>query len=414
MGILSWLGFSKGCDSNDEVERQLQLLDEKVQQNEEKLAQIRSRERRALVFFTLYSAVIWLAYFALWYYNAVRLIAPGDWGKHLLGLQSEQQKLLGVRADTWERIIRTLPVLVGPFVITFQRRFFRWWYTRKGNAEIRILEQLRARQQEQVDKLKKRLRYEETRALIDKYDSKNRPAIGNKGLKKSASTTSLRSHSGTPQGSPTLQADTSKRAPVFPPPPPFANTAFKGSPAVSINGRDTSTVSPLSTPVRGSAIPGALSREFAGAYPPTPTRGWVDKIADALLGENEQLPTSKYALICQKCFSHNGLALKEELDEIQYTCPRCGHFNSRRKSTKDSTTVRPRGSNALPTSSLARPPINASDEDEASSPTTQTQAEKSKSKKSKQPDVDDSPDSSFSFDSSDKPLTRSSSRLRAQ
>ena len=44
---------------------------------------------------------------------------------------------------------------------------------------------------------------------------------------------------------------------------------------------------------------------------------WYDKVADALLGDDES-PTSaaasRYALICEKCFNHNGL-VKESMWE---------------------------------------------------------------------------------------------------
>jgi len=50
---------------------------------------------------------------------------------------------------------------------------------------------------------------------------------------------------------------------------------------------------------------------------PPPRKLWYDKLADALLGEDE-LPVnaaaSRYALICQKCFNHNGL-VKEDMWE---------------------------------------------------------------------------------------------------
>ena len=44
---------------------------------------------------------------------------------------------------------------------------------------------------------------------------------------------------------------------------------------------------------------------------------WYDKLADALLGDDEMSMNAagnKYALICQKCFTHNGL-VKEEVWE---------------------------------------------------------------------------------------------------
>jgi len=50
---------------------------------------------------------------------------------------------------------------------------------------------------------------------------------------------------------------------------------------------------------------------------PPPRKLWYDKLADALLGDDESsmnAAASRYALICQKCFSHNGL-VKEEMWE---------------------------------------------------------------------------------------------------
>ena len=49
---------------------------------------------------------------------------------------------------------------------------------------------------------------------------------------------------------------------------------------------------------------------------PPPRKLWYDKLADALLGDDEPVnaPASRYALICQKCFTHNGL-VKEEMWE---------------------------------------------------------------------------------------------------
>jgi hypothetical protein len=50
---------------------------------------------------------------------------------------------------------------------------------------------------------------------------------------------------------------------------------------------------------------------------PPPRKLWYDKLADALLGDDEPSVNpfaSRYALICQKCFAHNGL-VKEEMWE---------------------------------------------------------------------------------------------------
>lgn len=41
---------------------------------------------------------------------------------------------------------------------------------------------------------------------------------------------------------------------------------------------------------------------------------WYDKLAEALVGDVG--PETKYALICSKCFTHNGLVLPQEIDNI--------------------------------------------------------------------------------------------------
>ena len=54
---------------------------------------------------------------------------------------------------------------------------------------------------------------------------------------------------------------------------------------------------------------------------PPQNKGFLDRLADAaanvLMGESEQSPASKYALICQRCFAHNGLVLKDEVMDIR-------------------------------------------------------------------------------------------------
>jgi hypothetical protein len=47
---------------------------------------------------------------------------------------------------------------------------------------------------------------------------------------------------------------------------------------------------------------------------PTPRR-WYDRLADAVLGDEDGAGSgahSKYALICKRCFTHNGLVKESE------------------------------------------------------------------------------------------------------
>lgn len=53
-------------------------------------------------------------------------------------------------------------------------------------------------------------------------------------------------------------------------------------------------------------------------------RGMVDKLLEYLIGDG---PQNKYALICQNCFSHNGMAMKEEFEYLAFRCCYCFFLN---------------------------------------------------------------------------------------
>ena len=50
---------------------------------------------------------------------------------------------------------------------------------------------------------------------------------------------------------------------------------------------------------------------------PPPQRRWYDRIVDAVLGEDTESPHTRFALICQKCFAHNGLVREAELEDTR-------------------------------------------------------------------------------------------------
>jgi hypothetical protein len=47
---------------------------------------------------------------------------------------------------------------------------------------------------------------------------------------------------------------------------------------------------------------------------------WYDRLTDALLGDEateQASPSSRYALICEKCFAHNGLVKENMWEEAR-------------------------------------------------------------------------------------------------
>lgn len=143
------------------------------------------------------------------------------------------------------------------------------------------LKELRKKQREELDKLKKKTKFDETRSLLERYDEKSKAKVRR-------SVVLLTSQERMPGG--------------------FGSPANSqaGSP---VNGRGRVAGATLnSTPVKQTA-----SANTSVMSPMS--RGWADRFADALLGENE--PQSKYALICGKCHQHNGLVLREELASLR-------------------------------------------------------------------------------------------------
>lgn len=103
---------------------------------------------------------------------------------------------------------------------------------------------------------------------------------------------------------------------------------------------------------------------------PPPQKQWFDKIADALLGEDVDSSNSKFALICENCFNHNGLVREAEFDDMsswpstfptilplhadteaivltEYVCPKCGHFNRSPKQKRELEEKHGRGGRTL-------------------------------------------------------------------
>ncbi|TMS04256.1 Endoplasmic reticulum junction formation protein lunapark-B [Larimichthys crocea] len=95
---------------------------------------------------------------------------------------------------------------------------------------------------------------------------------------------------------------------------------------------------PGGTPVAPGGPPerSALSASVLhGPVPRTPCspipgvdRGVMDRVIEYLVGDG---PQNRYALICQQCFSHNGMALKEEFEYLAFRCAYCYFMNPARK-----------------------------------------------------------------------------------
>ncbi|OXB78006.1 UNVERIFIED_CONTAM: hypothetical protein H355_009577 [Colinus virginianus] len=108
-------------------------------------------------------------------------------------------------------------------------------------------------------------------------------------------------------------------------------SALSGPPERTVVPPLQSNIPPRRPGSPATSVPGM------GLHPPGPPlarpilpreRGVVDRVIEYLVGDG---PQNRYALICQQCCSHNGMALKEEFEYIAFRCAYCFFMNPARK-----------------------------------------------------------------------------------
>lgn len=168
------------------------------------------------------------------------------------------------------------------------------WYKRKGDAEggteqhsnelvnlmvdpEKTLQHLLKQQRNKLEEIKKKTNYYSMRDLLQRYDE--------------------------PVSSP------GPRQRIFSAPTPTQPSTPQRPMPQNPNGR-------LQTPHQLGSPLIAVSPPAAPVPAVPPRKQWYDKLADALLGDDDtpNVSASRYALICEQCFAHNGL-VKESMWE---------------------------------------------------------------------------------------------------
>ncbi|PWN43343.1 hypothetical protein IE81DRAFT_322413 [Ceraceosorus guamensis] len=314
MAVFAFLSYFKPWwkQTDTDYETVLSRLTSDITEVQTRLTQVKTRERRASVTLTFNAFFLYAAYVACcWYLRPLITSHPR-----------------GVVVAAY------LPVVLIPFLIIYTRRIVRWWYNRISEGEEKHLRSLQRARRTKIDEIKRASRFDYMRMLLDKYDDIQPPSrarqaassakIGDSPAKGPGG--GLAAPGSSPRSRPTTAPGNASRA-------PFSNASTPPVPAVPGNGSAHAPphdqAGTAKTPAQGSAVPLA-----AQAVPP---RTWLDRVADLILGSENGDGTlrdeQKYALICKECLNHNGLCLPSEIEEIQYICPKCGTFNSRRPST---------------------------------------------------------------------------------
>jgi len=288
----AWISRYKKSDDGD-YEKILSELDAKLQKAELKLSEIKIRERRINVMFTLYGLALWAIYLAYCFAT------------------------LSVADVPFETVaMKVALVFLLPVIIYFGRRGLKWFYSRKQTNEEANVSSLRAQQKLKVEELKNKTAYYSTKLLLERYDQSSKPK---------------------PKPSPPAQNKSSnnahERKQQFPQAPSSQGPLLQGPAPIIQNNPLLHRPAQPNMPPPQSGQPGQFGQPMQqlNLRPAAPVqRQWYDKLVDALVGEDG--PETKYALICNHCSTHNGLVLPQEIETIQYICPKCGQFNPSRRS----------------------------------------------------------------------------------
>ncbi|KAF5363377.1 hypothetical protein D9756_000011 [Leucocoprinus leucothites] len=290
--------FSK--KKEEDFETILSSLVNDIQKRQIKLSDIRLREKRSTLLATIYTLLAWFIYTSLWYLNVLPSIFQPTAGRHAVA----------------ERVVRGLPVFVGPTLILFTRRIVQVWYTRKADAEEKTLQNLMKQRRTKVDEIKKKTNFDSMVKLFQEYDEPP------------------------PGATPLRRRLIANQTPVTP--------RRQGAPPGNFQ-------SPVPPTLRAQLTP------VPSPFPMAPPRKqWYDKVADALLGDDDHdigSPSSRYALICETCFTHNGLVKESMWEDAQFICrnPSCNHFNRSARSKRETPNT-----NTSPHPNLSPPSITPS------------------------------------------------------
>lgn len=207
-------------------------------------------------------------------------------------------------------LIPSLPVVLLPLGIYYIRRGLIYFYDMKQKKEEANLSVLRKEQKEKIEELKKKTSYYTTQSLIERYDEVS---------KKKKDEAAKESGQDLRQRKPgiytlciyakifVLMIFTIVSMPVNRPIPPLQQQQQQQP-----------------QPYPRAPIPQQAMQNYSNqqrlAQPNIPQQSrveprWYDKLVDALVGDAG--PETKYALICNHCFAHNGLVLQEEYDTIR-------------------------------------------------------------------------------------------------
>lgn len=240
------------------------------------------------------------------------------------------------------QVMCIVPLVLFPVLIVLAKKLLQWYFRRKIERKNEELADLIKQKRTVLDNVMETETYKIAKEILEKYDPetlRKSIKVEEKAAKQLAlpEMTNLRRRM--PPSSVPLRAGRLPHSNLKMP-SSSSNTPFDERrmmvvpPGMSRNGQQTLGPLPLPRPI--------LPRE----------RTAIDRVIDFLVGEG---PGNRYALICSRCNSHNGMALKEEYEYLAFRCCYCLYWNQAKKQRQEVPKVL-----ELPGTMLALPPPHSS------------------------------------------------------
>ncbi|XP_076871699.1 endoplasmic reticulum junction formation protein lunapark-B isoform X2 [Brachyhypopomus gauderio] len=236
------------------------------------------------------------------------------------------------------RLVTALPLLLFPALVWFARKLLIFLFSKRTERNNEKLEDLKAEKRKILEEVMETETYKNAKLILERFDPESKK-------KAEPEATPVR-----PQMTPRPGQDVRQRHVAMATPGPMPRPMTPGATPLRAapggppeKGLAASASSPAGT--ISMETPPSVRRSLSpyspvlgpGMYPPGPPlarpvlpreRGALDRVIEYLVGDG---PQNRYALICQQCCSHNGMALKEEFEYLAFRCVYCYFMNPARR-----------------------------------------------------------------------------------
>lgn len=272
------------------------------------------------------------------------------------------------------RLILSLPFIIFPLLVWLLRKLLVIIFSRRTEKNNDKLEDLKAQKRKILEEVMETETYKNAKMILERFDPDSKKKMELESTPVGPQMTpkpgqELRQRNVIPKTPPVVVNPASGAAAR---PPLASGPTYPGRSSHSAPGgppeRSLSAIAAQQSLMRKPVTPGTPV-PGVGMHPPGPPlarpvlpreRGAMDRVIEYLVGDG---PQNRYALICQQCLSHNGMALKEEFEYVAFRCAYCFFLNPARK-TRPQAPRLPEVTGELKPSCEAPLPTSGADEED--------------------------------------------------